>query len=78
MRDDENMKAKYHQLKTAMFTKKVTQDELAKEIGVSEQTLNNKLNGRGEFYINEAEKIIEFLALENPTEYFFNRCLRDT
>jgi len=72
MREDESMKARYHQLKTAMFAKQVTQDELAKEIGVSEQTLNNKLNGRGDFYINEAEKIIAFLELENPNEYFFS------
>lgn len=70
------MKDKYHQLKTAMFSKQVTQEELAKEIGVSEQTLNNKLNGRGDFYINEAEIIIAFLELENPSDIFFNPCLR--
>ena len=65
------MKARYHQLKTAMYAKQVTQDELAKEIGMSEQTPNNKLNSRGDFYINEAEKIIAFLELEKPYKFFF-------
>ena len=72
------LKEKYHLLKTVMFAKRITQDKLAKVIGVSEQTLNNKLNGRGDFYINEAEKIIAFLKLENPNELFFSLCLRNT
>jgi len=70
------MKDKYHQLKTAMFARRVTQGALAQEVGITEQALNAKLNGRGDFYIREAEKIIAFLELENPSNIFFDQGLR--
>jgi len=69
---------KYHDLKVIMFARKVTQADLADMLNVSEQTVNAKLNGRGDFTIEEAEKIIEELEIENPTAIFFKSVLRGT
>lgn len=66
------MQDKYHALKVIMFDRKVTQGTLSQEIGISEQSLNAKLNGRQEFTISEAEKMISFLDIENPSNIFFN------
>lgn len=61
-----------------MFEHKVTQETLAHEIGMSEQSLNAKLNERRDFTIREAEKIIDYLGIENPHNIFFNQSLRGT
>lgn len=49
--------------------KKVTQEELASAIGVTYTTLNNKLNGRTQFNVNEISKIARFFDKE--VAYFF-------
>mgnify|MGYP003591520340 CR=1 FL=1 len=50
----------------------ITQTQLAKELGISLQALNQKLNGKTDLSINEAEKIIRVLRIENPNRIFFN------
>ena len=70
------MQDKYHALKVIMFDRKVTQGALAQKIEISEQSLNAKLNERQEFTISEAEKMINFLGIENPSDIFFNSVLR--
>lgn len=49
----------------------ITQAQLAKELGLSLQSLNQKLNGKSDMTINEAEKVIEILKIKNPNDIFF-------
>lgn len=64
---------KYHdRLKGRMAELGITQMQLAKELGISLQALNQKLNGKTDMSINEAEKIIKVLKIENPNSIFFN------
>ena len=46
-----------------------SQREVADAIGVSEKTFYSKMK-KGAFSTNEAEKMIEFLHIENPVEIF--------
>lgn len=62
---------KFYKLKGLMREKNVTQADLSKIVGCSEQALNAKLNGRSNFTIPEAQKIVEILGIQNPGEYFF-------
>lgn len=62
-----------NKLKGKMREKEVTQADLAKAIGITPQALNAKLNGRSSFTVPEAQKIAEFLSLENPSEIFFTQ-----
>lgn len=47
----------------------VTQKQVAKAIGISEATLIRKLKA-GKFGTDEAEKIVEFCKIEDPTTVF--------
>lgn len=71
-------RGKYHDLKVIMFSKRVSQERLAKELHITAQAINSKLNGRSDFTIPEAEKIIEHLEIDNPTPVFFKSMLRGT
>lgn len=62
-----------NKLKGKMRERGVTQADLARAIGITPQALNAKLNGRSSFTVPEAQKITEFLGLENPSEIFFTR-----
>lgn len=58
-------------IKAKMVELGVTQNDLARELGISVQNLNAKLNGRAIFNIAEAAKITNILKIENPIEIFF-------
>ena len=47
-----------------------TQKELAKSLGISEQTLTRKLKKRV-FGTDEAAKIVELLSIDDPKAVFF-------
>lgn len=49
----------------------LTQEQVAKEIGMSPKTLSIKLKKRV-FGTDEAEKLIKLLNIKNPNEIFFN------
>lgn len=66
---------KYKNLKDIMHIQGVTQEELARQLKISEPTLNSRLNGRSHFSILEAEKIAQILQID-PAKYFFNSTLR--
>ena len=70
------MNDRYHNLKTLMFDRKATQKQVADYLKITEQSLNNKLNGRTEFTIAEAKILIDFLNIEDPKAIFFNPVLR--
>lgn len=48
-----------------------TQRDVAKAIGVTEKTFYSKMK-KGDFYIREAERMIEFLQIDDPREIFFD------
>lgn len=58
------------ELRVAMLRKGYTQKQLAKEIGMSEQTLTRKLKKK-KMGLDEADKIIEVLQIDNPAKIFF-------
>ena len=62
----------YNKLKGIMREKNYSQNKLAKQIGITTQCLNAKLNGRSQFTIEEAINIIAVLKIIKPEEIFFN------
>lgn len=61
---------KINKLKARFVEKGYTQQEIAKELGITDVTLSRKLN-RGVFNSDEIYKMIVLLDIENPTEIFF-------
>lgn len=61
-----------NKLKGKMAEKRYTQNRLAKELDITPQSINAKLNGRSQFNLGEVIEIISILAIENPSEIFFN------
>ena len=57
-------------LKSYMVKAGYTQKELAKSLGISEQTLTRKLKKRV-FGTDEAAKIVELLSIDDPKAVFF-------
>lgn len=57
-------------LKSYMVKDGYTQKELAKSLGISEQTLTRKLKKRV-FGTDEAAKIVELLSIDDPKAVFF-------
>lgn len=60
-----------NKLKGLLREKGLNQQQLAARIGMSEQSLNAKLNGRSVFTVPEAPKICEILSIQNPGDIFF-------
>ncbi|MBR3960845.1 MAG: helix-turn-helix transcriptional regulator [Clostridia bacterium] len=50
----------------AMAEKGITQKELAKKLGISKNTVNSKINGKGHFDTEQAIKICEILGVDEP------------
>lgn len=57
-------------LKAYMVKAGYTQKSLAKELGITEQTLTRKLKKRV-FGTDEAAKIVSLLEIDNPEAVFF-------
>lgn len=64
-----------NKLKGKMVERKYTQKNLAKEIGITPQSLNAKLNKRSQFTLDEVTKLISILDIKNPVEIFFTDCV---
>lgn len=62
----------FDKLKGKMTERHVSQEKLAKVLGITVQSLNAKLNGRSQFTLEEVVKISEHLKLDNPVDIFFN------
>lgn len=60
-----------NKLKAKMVEMGYTQIKLAKEMGITVQSLNSKLNGRSGFSLDEAISITKILQIENPVDIFF-------
>lgn len=50
----------YSKLKGIMTEKEVKQLDLANMLNISVSTLNFKINGKSDFYVNEAKKIAKY------------------
>lgn len=64
-----------NEIKGRIVAKGLTQDDVAKSIGISTKTFNSKLNGKGWFDTNEIEGLIKVLDIKNPIEIFFANIL---
>lgn len=62
----------FDKLRGVMAEKRITQSALAIHLGLSVKTINAKLNGKVDFTVDEANSIVKFVGIENPTEIFFD------
>jgi len=63
----------YENLKAVMATKRVTNEAIARLLGVHRDTITTKLNGESEFTYAQAELIQETLFPEYNIRYLFRR-----
>lgn len=61
----------HNKLMGRMREMKVSQEKLAKEIGISTTSLSNKLHGKVDFATKEVFLVMKALNIDNPMEYFF-------
>lgn len=61
----------FDKLKGKMAEAHVSQDKLSKQLGITVQSLNAKINGRSQFTLEEVVKITDYLNLEDPVNIFF-------
>lgn len=63
----------FNNMRKLMSAKNITVDAMAKLLGVSANTVQNKLNGKTEFTFGEAELIMEVVFPEYNYKYVFRR-----
>ena len=61
---------KTNELKGLMAKNGLTQNAVAKKLGISSKAFYDKM-ARGIFKSNEIEEMIKILSIENPVEIFF-------
>ena len=61
----------FDKLKGKMTEKHMSQEKMAKSLGITVQAINAKLNGRSKFTLEEVVKITEILSLKDPVDIFF-------
>lgn len=59
-------------LKGKIVEKGYTQDQLAKRIGISGNSLSRKILGKREFTLSEVIKICNTLEISDPSAIFFD------
>jgi len=60
-------------LKALMVEKGFTQQQLAKKLGISEQSLNYKINNKREFKASEIQALTKILDVQDVDSIFFAR-----
>lgn len=60
-------------LKALMVEKGFTQEQLAKKLGISEQSLNYKINNKREFKASEIQALTKSLDVQDVDSIFFAR-----
>jgi len=58
-------------LRGKMAERQITQSQLAYEMGMSKNSLNRKIQGKGEFRLAEVIGICEILRIKDPADIFF-------
>lgn len=61
----------FGKLKGKMAEVGITQNALAKSLGMSRSSLSLKMNGKREFTLAELRIIVEVLNIDDPRSYFF-------
>ena len=61
----------FDKLKGKMVERRISQEKMAKLLGITVQSLNAKLNGRSQFTLEEVVRITEILSLQDPVDIFF-------
>ena len=61
----------HSKLKGLLREKGMTQDDLAKAVGLSPSGLNLKMNGKLGFRVDEVYSICVRLGIDDPIPYFF-------
>lgn len=61
----------FGKLKGKMAEIGITQNALAKSLGMSRSSLSLKMNGKREFTLAELRIIVEVLNIDDPRSYFF-------
>lgn len=61
----------FDKLKGKMAEAHVSQAKLSKQLGITVQALNAKINGKSPFTLEEVVKITDYLDLEDPVNIFF-------
>lgn len=66
-------KKQFLKIKARLVEKGLKQSDLAKQLGISPQSLNRKLNGISDFRLSELEEIAKVLDIDEHQykEYFF-------
>lgn len=59
-----------HALRSLIFENGMSQEDVAKKIGISTKTFYNKMK-KGVFGSDEISEMIKILNIENPAEIFF-------
>lgn len=68
----------FDKLKGKMAEQRVSQERLSKELGITAQSLNAKLNGRSQFTLAEVVKITDVLSIRDPVDIFFSPSVPNT
>lgn len=63
----------YNNLKSIMVLVNISEEQLAKQIGITKQSLKNKINGITDFKISEAFKIRSYLNAAITVEELFKK-----
>ena len=63
----------FKNLRTALADKKMTMKSYAEFLGITEKTLQNKMNGITEFTYEEVERTSKFLFPQYRIDYLFER-----
>lgn len=50
-----------------------TQGDVAKKIGISPKAFSQKINGKRQFMMSEAEKMVALLDIKDPAAIFFGK-----
>ena len=66
----------YMKLKGLIAENGLSQSKVAKILGMSETAFGAKINGRTDFSLEEAAKLIDILHIDDPIAVFFTQNLR--
>lgn len=58
-------------LKAAIVEKGMTQLDVSKKIGISYQSLNDKINNKTDFKVDEVSRLCSVLGIESKREQIF-------
>ena len=62
-------------LKAKIVENGLTQEQLAKKMGISVQNLNAKLNNRANLTLNEVISLVKILNITDPVPIFFDNII---